>query len=363
MTFVFLIIAFISKISFAASIDVYIIAGQSNAVGGGKVNQLPSTIKTSYQNAKVWNYTNNSIEPYELGINTNLLHNWTGTFGPEAALAANIVTKNKNDFIILKYAYSGSSMHTDWNPDTGGYLYTGLMKAINDLNKKASDEKIILNYKAMFWMQGEADVAPEYSLYYPQRLSTLITNIRSKVKNNSLPIILGQVMGNRTDTTTTNFHHQQESFVEKDNYATLVPTYDLSLENDNLHYNTEGQIELGNRFFNAYINANWGDEDFSTNLKVGPNPLPANTSLNIYIDLNRFCPEMKILIYDLAGRLVIEKKYLYVAPGHYDIELNPNELNNFASAMYILSVQYQKNTGKVRRGDDHRDVFKFVFLN
>lgn len=71
---------------------------------------------------------------------------------------------------------------------------------------------------------------------------------------------------------------------------------------------------------------------------------------------------MNILLYDMAGRLVYTKKHIYVSPGDHEFQIPAKEFMGVASAMYILTVQYQKHTGKQRRGDDHRDVFKLVYI-
>ena len=200
------------KESKVKTLDIYIIAGQSNAAGYTKINE--DTLKTLWSQYKTGSssvlysgkaeYTNNSGTP-NVSTGVNAVSFWVNAkagqgrgkdyMGPELGMAK-ILSEEYYDGVnktagILKFAHGGTSLLNkvdgenaasgNWvSPSyaeylgiqyeglTGG-LYRSLLTQVRDgiarLGGKGYED---INIKGLFWMQGESDRSQpnEYSIAF-----------------------------------------------------------------------------------------------------------------------------------------------------------------------------------------------------
>lgn len=93
--------------------------------------------------------------------------------------------------------------------------------------------------KGILWHQGESDNgAPEG---YLDQLKTLIANLRSDLGETDLPIVAGQI------NNAPPINDQIAKLSETVHSAAFVPSEGLTTT-DRWHFDTESQIELGNRY-------------------------------------------------------------------------------------------------------------------
>ena len=173
---------------------VILLNGQSNASGVGSVSYLEEKSDTldyakyesGYDNVLI-NYflengghsSNGNFVPTSLGQGFA-----PGYIGPELGLADHLNATYPDDlFIILKYAWGGSNLHTQWRAPSSfakaGELYAAFINftsgAMNYLISKHYDAQI----KAMCWMQGESDAFSPYSQAYKNNLTDFVDAVRS----------------------------------------------------------------------------------------------------------------------------------------------------------------------------------------
>ncbi|WP_268036950.1 sialate O-acetylesterase [Algoriphagus sp. PAP.12] len=237
------IIQFPNNLDPKASYEVILLAGQSNMEGLGKVSDLSPM-----------NFEN--IHFFDYGLNSNMKKS-SGNFGPEIGLAKTL-QKNFPDrkFIFIKYAVGGSSL-LDWAPKydaekakiTGhpefGNMYARLMELTDSLTNGLKTEPV-----AILWMQGERDArVPEAGKDYYKNFKHLIQSLRKDLDHKSLPLLFGKVNPPRqTYLALETVNRAQVKTSKKIKNTFLISTDNLDKLADNLHYSSQGQLELGERF-------------------------------------------------------------------------------------------------------------------
>ena len=213
-------------------------------VGVGKVEELPTAAMPSNVH-----YANFGMSP-DFGQDSM-------SFGPEVGLSQ-VLHQHFPDtnFLLIKYAIGGASL-LDWAPEydsaeaviTGhpefGNMYDSLWTKANDITA-GYDMEII----ALLWMQGERDARiPEAGIGYYAHFKTFIEAIRQDASLPNLPVIYGLVNPDpERYTAATTVQAAQRDIARTINDVWMIDTSDLGKWDDQVHYNTQGQLELGRRF-------------------------------------------------------------------------------------------------------------------
>ncbi len=248
-SFVALILTFITA-HVSAQEMVFILAGQSNMAGQGNSVELPA----SYQKVP------SNIEFYYNGYKAPL--NRFRHFGPEIGFAHEISRQFPHATIkLIKFAVGGTSLYA-WDPQwtatrarlthnaSAGPLFKKLIKTIKiQFNEKESKLAGIL------WMQGEADAKyPNAAKQYTNNLNRFVNALRLELKSPDSPFIMGGINPPiRLFPATEVVQQAQKMAASRIRNLRLINTDDLSKRNDHLHYNTNGQLELGKRFAQAFV--------------------------------------------------------------------------------------------------------------
>lgn len=247
------------------SIKLFILAGQSNMVGtASNLTDLPPEMRVE-QNQVLWYNSNNQwvnlLPPTEpLPSTSNMLNN-VG-FGPEISLGL-AISKSLNETIALvKYAVNGSNLDTDWNPRVANSHYRKMLdrvdRAIASLEAEGYQVKVV----GFFWMQGESDAKNNvnYAKNYQQNLINFIEQIRVDFYDPKLPFIYGYIsLHNNQETSRGIFQYgdivrdAQLSVSQITPNTRLIETINLPKADDNLHFNSEGLIKLGEEFSHAWL--------------------------------------------------------------------------------------------------------------
>ncbi len=222
---------------------VYILAGQSNMMGKGKTHQLPAFLKRQPSN----------VEFYYQGRKRQLAK--FSHFGPEVSFAHTISRAFPNDkHIIIKHVATGTSIN-QWLP--GSRLFDGLLRQ-RGFVKVSTNANNIVNKKvdAIIWMQGEKDArSASNANRYESNLKQFITGVRRQLNSPRSVFIMGQV--NPEDQAFFMLETVKQAQVNTQRTLAgvkLVSTDGLGKIYDHVHYNTQGQLELGKRFARAYTN-------------------------------------------------------------------------------------------------------------
>lgn len=228
---------------------VVLLAGQSNMLGLGEVSALDQSEQQLPTNIKYFNFGREGRLNYQ-----------PQKFGPELSFARELhASFPDKHFALIKYAIGSSSL-LDWSPSwtyekaqiTGHPHYGPLYEDFMEKVRRITDEKNV-KFLGLLWMQGEKDASyPEVGREYYDNLSVFLTRLRAEINRPDLPVLLGRVNPPPEEFPAVGMVQsaQEEASQELKNVY-LVGTDGLAKLDDNLHYNTQGQLELGRRFAQA----------------------------------------------------------------------------------------------------------------
>ena len=237
----------------SAATKVFLLGGQSNMAGVGGYSTdkpIPPPYDVPQTAVKFWN---NGWVNLQSGFGYQ-----PGQFGPEVTFGYTLHnTVFPNDSIYLvKYGVSGTNLAVDWNPSGSGPCYNTFKSkvdaALENLRSAGKDPVV----SGMIWMQGESDtVTAEKANAYAGNLTSFIAKVRTDFASPDMPFVLGRILPDDDPVYTANaaiVRHAQETVPGQVGHASWINTDDLELAYRG-HYGTQGQIDLGIRFANAFV--------------------------------------------------------------------------------------------------------------
>jgi len=241
-----IILSFVS--SAYAGTKVYLLAGQSNMVGWSDSSGLPPELQQPRPDIQTyWQGIWQDLQP---GLGGN-----SSKFGPEVTFGHDIAdVQSGENIVLIKYAVSGTSLWNDWRA-TDGVEYINFINAVDDALLSVSDPEIA----GLVWMQGESDAYPlhstlAYAEAYEQNLTTFIQAVRSEFGVPDMPFVIGQISDSSVWTWGDIVQQAQLTVSQTIQNTALVVTSDLGLKADEMHYNSQGTVQLGRRFANVMHN-------------------------------------------------------------------------------------------------------------
>lgn len=221
---------------------VIILAGQSNMLGQGRRAELAADRRELPANVEL--VVSGRPEATPLGE----------TFGPELALAHELASAHPDrKFRLLKFAIGTTSIRAwapDWSAEAAaavgnesfGALYPRLMEFLRaQLGTDAPPPQ------ALLWFQGERDARfAAAAADYGPRLDEFVRRLRFDLGAPDAWFILGTVNPPYPDAAVV--AATQRDTPQRIARAKVVSSEGLTKRADNLHYDTAGQWELGQRF-------------------------------------------------------------------------------------------------------------------
>lgn len=182
-----------------------------------------------------------------------------GGFGPEIGLARTLAARERRPLAILKGAFSGTGLRTDWNPadpGDGGRCYRALVKEFLLAAATANEESIELRPRALVWVQGESDANAMDAANYSTALAAMLTALRRDLK---APQLVALVSVNPRFGAGKNPHlpkviEAQRAVAEKDPLTKYVDLEGAeTLGPSHTHFTAAGTLEMGKRFATALL--------------------------------------------------------------------------------------------------------------
>ena len=271
-------------------IDVYLIAGQSNAVGYGEVSNLTATDERFtngfdnvlyYGEGEHWDGVDNKpplqFVPTTVGLGQNTLRS-----GAEIGIASALGDSGKMNAII-KCAWGGTSIYNStaetslkygtWTSPTYiknhnistegnkcGRLYTWFLETVTHGLDMLEADGYTPVIKGIWWMQGEAETGGANTANaYNELLTTLINDMRrdlgeiTGVDQSKMPFVLGEItsnhaaFGNATPAYIDVVCQAQLDVAAALDNVFVLDTTGLA-QQDNWHYTADAQITIGEKF-------------------------------------------------------------------------------------------------------------------
>jgi len=172
-----------------------------------------------------------------------------------AKLIHNYLNQNKKTIIIPSGNYATGFQSKRWNK--GDDLYNDAVKRVKYVMSHNSESKLV----SILWHQGESDVGFSN---YQIALDSFIVNIRADLQADSVPFIVGGMVPFWVNQRETRKRHQLiiSSSVNRHKFVGYAnPELPFVIEKtndtiDEIHYNADGQLELGKRYFEEFKKIN-----------------------------------------------------------------------------------------------------------
>lgn len=302
------------------TIDMYLIAGQSNAAGFSEMMDVSGTFENVWYAGEANHHVNGVIDSYSWidkedwkDCVTTGYGSRYDRIGPEFGMAAvlnDMYAGSDTKAMIFKSAEGGTKLIHDetsgsvisygsWAPPSTweegykpmwtengtldsqylkGGLYQLFMNNFTTVYNQLIADGYTVNIKGLVWQQGESDIA--YADVYKPLLKALITDMREDLGEitgadlSYMPFVIGEIA-----TTFQGEFHADNGYVNK--YAaefiemqqevanemeqvqtvessdfTLVTPEGSTYGTDTSHYNGHDMVELGNRFGEALVDMN-----------------------------------------------------------------------------------------------------------
>lgn len=225
---------------------VFILAGQSNMAGRGKVetaDTIPDPrILSINKNGEVILAKEplHFYEPGMAGLDCGL------SFA-KALLAA---VPDSISLLVIPTAVGGSAISQWINDETFREV-----PLLSNFKEKVAIGKQYGTIKGLLWHQGENDaIKPETIAVHQRQLRKLFKVFRKEVGNKRLPVFLGELGSfSANDQNWQEINTQIKNFVAAYRRAYFIKTADLNHNGDRIHFDSEGQRMMGKRFAQAYI--------------------------------------------------------------------------------------------------------------
>ena len=262
----------------AQVVDVFLIGGQSNTTGQGRVSNLPQSFVIDKEvmlfYSKFTNKGENSMQWMPLCPASESLDR----FGFELSLGGALHRYYPDKKIaIIKHALSGSNLYAQWNPGNmpgseQGAEYKKFIEPVHEGLKALKAQGYQPVIRAMFWQQGEADArelaGDANNKAYGKNLNNFIHQVRKDVSAEGMLFVYGTVLPlaaerfpgrelvKEAQRRVAEASHSELSvknaiLVEADDLQMLHSDYHTPYPADDVHLGTFGQLTLGERFAEA----------------------------------------------------------------------------------------------------------------
>ena len=230
-------------------VKVVLLAGQSNMQGAGYNSELQSPYDSV--NEKVSIYFDGKWQYLSPGMGASATR-----FGPELSFGREFAdTMIRDNIALIKFAVGGTNLDYFWRaPDeqgeNAGPLYIQFTEIITEALGYCNDYEII----GMLWQQGESDANTEArAIAYEQNLRNFIASIRDFTDEPKLPFMIGQVSDSEIWEYGNIVRAAQQAVADTTQNTSLISSAGLPILADQMHYGTEGTLELGNRFASSLL--------------------------------------------------------------------------------------------------------------
>lgn len=289
----FLLLSFavlsLSPCMFAAeSRDLILVAGQSNAVGydalPGDLPPDPLDRETPFwwrvgdpppdeadsSSGKKWSHL--QVQPRgtplraEGGANGARIPRQYGNFkspeggfGPEMGMVRELKHLEKKPVAVVKVAFSGTGMRTDWNsedPGEGGACYRALVEETRLALAAARAGGMELRVRAFVWIQGESDANARDASQYEASLGKMLESLRRDLKEPQIACLLSvnPHFGNDKNPFMETIVAAQRALAEKLPRCAYVDNSTAeTLKPSQTHFTGAGTLQAGRAFARALL--------------------------------------------------------------------------------------------------------------
>ena len=269
----------------AVDLDVYILTGQSNALGttfdeGATAAEYgPGTDPADANTQFFWSNVdavNTAYPPLLYGDSAGVITTlqmqqgfnhpleYDPTFwGPEFGFARTLATVGQSNILIIKAARGGGG-NTWWdkaafdaNPNSG-HMWGAVRDSVDTALTAAQNAGYQLQVRGLLYEQGESNSAAEAAIA-DVRLSNLAANLKQYINTNygnaagNMQTVAAEISNSTAASTAITTTNLQRSLANSRRDVAFVQTHDQPLKSDNLHFGGDAKLAIGRRFADAFL--------------------------------------------------------------------------------------------------------------
>lgn len=245
-----------TKLPEKSDFHLYLLVGQSNMAGRGKV-----TPADQEENAQLLMFNQDgkwvpAVDPLHFDKPRIVGVGLGRTFGLEVLKANPSVTVG-----LIPCAVGGSPIKS-WEP--GAYDNPTKTHPYDDAMKRAKAALEAGQLKGILWHQGESDSGPGKAEVYQEKLTQLIERFRKELNAEDVPFVIGQ-LGKFEERPWSKAKEQvdaaHQAIAEEDENVLFVESDGLTHKGDNVHFNADSYREFGKRYAKAFLNWQKANDD------------------------------------------------------------------------------------------------------
>lgn len=236
----------------AVGYDVFLVAGQSNAVGLGiPLTKQDFSSENIYQLVLSANSDNGKIIPA-----TPQLYNYDGEgnfVGFPLSFAREYYKKYKRKVLLVPCAKGGTSVQSDWSVPNGT-LVTLTTRIMNEILLDSNNI-----FKGILWHQGESDIG--LGINYRNNLDSLVNHFRTNILGASqTPFICGTLSPDFVEDPPEEkavkipINTAIQNISQRLNLTDAVNSVGLkgNSASDKIHFSAQALRDLGKRYFQKF---------------------------------------------------------------------------------------------------------------
>lgn len=223
-------------------VHLYLLAGQSNMAGRGKVDA-----ESKQPHSRVWMLDQQGQwvpatdpmhfdKPAVIGVGPGL------TFGRLMAEADTSVI-----IALVPVAVGGSAIDA-WTP--GGYHDQTKSYPYDDALRRIRQAQPAGTFRGILWHQGESDSKPEITGAYRQKFAQLAQRFRTELQSPNLPIVVG-TLGDffvKDNQAAATINQILKTLPQQISHLACIEAAGLTDLGDKTHFDTASARELGRRY-------------------------------------------------------------------------------------------------------------------
>ncbi|MFT4567719.1 MAG: hypothetical protein ACI9FN_002686, partial [Saprospiraceae bacterium] len=253
--FVFLFLLGYYEMSSQDTLDLFILAGQSNAQGWtGDAEKYPTDeLRLDKDILLNWTFYNNeSSNGKWVSMQAQKGRYPRGHFGPEVSFSRELLKAGYNP-AIFKFCLGATGLARDWKAPGEGGIYDDMVIQLTEAILRLESAGRVVKVQGLIWIQGETDAGSEDAANsYYDNLKRLITHLRTTVlEEPHLKIILGVDEQHSFVRERPQVVIAQQKLADDDDQIVFKSMYGLP-KADATHLNPQGLEMHGRRIFESF---------------------------------------------------------------------------------------------------------------
>ena len=278
--FLFLMLFSLTSCTKSNKLQIYIIAGQSNAVGYNDFNTYKPNFPYSLEQPDImfWAGGSSVIDSLRdtwisLRVGISSIKGYENSFGPEISFGRYMADNNPDKKIsIIKYAIGGTGIarskdYKDYKPkgfenfddksqnwyppidgQPSGLIYKAFIENVYSALESLKRQNKKYELKGIIWIQGEheAGLSPKMASDYESLLNNFIKHIRKDLASPNIPVLIGEV-SNKWIYAKVVRRAQKNVSAKNSNVKTIIAKDLPRKPKDDSHYTAKGMVILGIR--------------------------------------------------------------------------------------------------------------------